>query len=94
MCTLVNNSKSVEFVWDNTYNTLNAINGYAITTLPSMSDFTFSTAMPSSGALNLIDGVYNSMNVTPFNCGNQLGQVSTVGINLTSMEGRRQYFKT
>ena len=51
-----------------------------------MSSVTFSPAMPSSGAVHLVDGEYNSLNVMPFNCGDQRGEASNVGINLTGME--------
>ena len=56
-----------------------------------MNSLTFSAALPSSGAFKLMDGVYNSLDVTPFNCGDQPGEGSTLGINLTGTEDRDSF---
>lgn len=93
MCTLVNNSRSVEFIWDNTYTTLNEIRHYTITNLRSMNVCTFSTNMSSSGVFNLVDGVYNSLNVTPLNYCDQRGEACNVEINLKGMEDCKQHLQ-
>lgn len=86
-CTLVNNSKSVQFIWDYTYNTLNAIDHYSIATLSSNNISTCYKALPTwqIAMIHLVHGVYNSLNVTSFNCGDQASAISKFWINLHSM---------
>ena len=86
-CTLVNNSKSVEFIWNDNYNSVNDIDHYTIAKSTSITGSTnYEAPSTSQISVNLVNGVYNTLNVTPFNCGNQPGEKSNFGINLTSMK--------
>lgn len=86
-CSLSSDSRSVMFNWENGFNT---VDHYSVT--PGFHFINCSTCnMPLAAHTTpcactaLQSGMFNFLNVTAFNCGDQQGTNSIVGINLTSM---------